>query len=116
MSPSTLAAIGFLALTLTVGGAAAQTPPATQPAPATTPAKPATPPPATTQGKPRTPESIQCSAEADAKKLTGNERRKFRDRCMRAARKAAATAGKAPPAAPGTSPAPTAPAPTPKAN
>lgn len=37
--------------------------------------------------KPRTPESIQCSAEADAKGLKGKERRKFRRTCIAAAKK-----------------------------
>jgi len=37
--------------------------------------------------KPRTPESIQCSAEANAKGLKGAERRKFRKACIAAAMK-----------------------------
>jgi hypothetical protein len=38
----------------------------------------------------RTPESLKCSADADAAKLKGAERKKFRAKCMKDAKKAAA--------------------------
>jgi len=34
-------------------------------------------------GKPRTPESIECSKQADAKGLHGQERKKFRAQCKK---------------------------------
>jgi hypothetical protein len=65
--------------------------------PSTTPVKPAAPvtAPATTAkpaaaAKPFTPKteiSKKCSADADAKKLHGTERKKFRATCMKAAPK-----------------------------
>jgi len=63
------------------------TPPSTAPAAA---AKPAAPKPAITPKAERTPESLKCSADADAAKLTGAERKKFRAKCMKDAKKAAA--------------------------
>ncbi|MGC1302593.1 MAG: PsiF family protein [Caulobacteraceae bacterium] len=37
-------------------------------------------------GKPRTAESIDCSKQADAKGLHGNDRKKFRSSCVKAAK------------------------------
>ncbi len=79
--------IAAVLLTLASPVAMAQTPPATAPAVA---AKPAAPKPAITPVSERTPESLKCSADADAAKLKGAERKKFRAKCMKDAKKAAA--------------------------
>jgi psiF repeat len=36
-----------------------------------------------TEAKPRTEKSIECSKQADAKKLHGKERKIFRDKCKK---------------------------------
>jgi hypothetical protein len=90
-----LTVIAALALALAAGVAHAQTPPPAAPAtaPAAKPAAaPATTAPAAKEAKARTPESLKCSADADAKKLHGSERKKFREKCMKDAKKAAAPA------------------------
>ncbi len=101
---------------IVVGGATAAFAQATAPAPTTAPVAPkapvaTTPPPAAsaTTVAPKaanpalkqatTPEGQACSAEADAKNLHGKERSKFRSKCVRAA-KAAAAKGAAPVTAP----------------
>lgn len=67
--------------------------PATPAAPAmpatkATPARPATPAiPAKAAAKPRTAESLDCSKQADAKTLHGKDRKKFRNACIRQAKK-----------------------------
>lgn len=81
---STIAAIAFA---LASTSAMAQTPPAATTAPAAKPAAPAAAA-TTTAKKERTPESLKCSADADAKNLHGSERKKFRDKCMKDAKKA----------------------------
>ncbi len=93
---------GIMSLVATVGCGASF---AQMPAPAapttTVPATPATPAmpkaamPATTapkaepmmdkSAKPRTEKSKECSKQADAKKLHGKERQKFREECKKAA-------------------------------
>ena len=73
---------------------AAMTPPPAAPSAATAP-KAANP----AQKTATTPEGQACSAEADAKNLHGKERSKFRSKCVRAA-KAAAAKGAAPVTAP----------------
>lgn len=77
------AAIAAVASMLLVGAAAAQSP-APTPAPATqsTPAEKMAP--AAKTAKPRTEVSLECSKQADAKKLHGEERRKFRSACKKA--------------------------------
>jgi hypothetical protein len=40
----------------------------------------------THNGKPRTAASIDCSKQADAKGLHGNDRKKFRSSCIKAAK------------------------------
>ena len=105
-------AIGAVSAMLHAPLASAQTPPAAAPAPAAKTvvpkaAKSSTPAKAAKASKPRTPESIACSAEADQKKLHGKERKTFRAKCIRDARKASGgkaaaanpAAPKAPPAA-----------------
>jgi hypothetical protein len=87
---------GFVSLALASGVALAQTPP---PPPTQTPSAPqaATPAPAAPTAKAksakaakttRSPESLACSAEADARKLKGNPRKKFRKACLAEKRKA----------------------------
>jgi hypothetical protein len=71
-----IAALSLL-LTLTAGGALAQTPPAT---PATM-AAPAAPPMMKKGAKPRTAQSIACSAKADAQNLHGKPRKGFMSSC-----------------------------------
>ncbi|MGE0768844.1 MAG: PsiF family protein [Hyphomicrobiaceae bacterium] len=82
--------IGAAALVLSAGLAFAQTPQA--PA-AATPKAPAAAPAKTTKGVPKkatTPEGIECSKQADEKKLHGKERKSFRGKCIRDLKKAAA--------------------------
>lgn len=76
------AAIAAVASMLLVGAASAQSP-APTPAPATqsTPAEKMAP--AAKTAKPRTEVSLECSKQADAKKLHGEERRKFRSACKK---------------------------------
>lgn len=95
-----LAVIAAMALALAATTVSAQTPPPAAPS-ATAPAKPAaaapaptTPAASTAVKKERTPESLKCSADADAKNLHGTERKKFRDKCMRDAKKAATAPAK----------------------
>jgi len=88
--------LGAAALVLSAGLALAQTPQApaaaTPKAPAAaTPKAPAT---KTSKGVPKkatTPEGIECSKQADEKKLHGKERKSFRAKCIRDLKKAAAT-------------------------
>jgi len=95
--------LGAAALLLSAGLALAQTAPqapaaAAPKAPAAAAPKAAAP---AAKGVPKqasTPEGIECSKQADEKKLTGKERKKFRSKCVRDLKKAAAAA-KAPPAA-----------------
>ena len=91
--------IGVAALLLSAGLALAQTAP--QAPPAAAPKAPAAAAPKTTapKGVPKkatTPEGIECSKQADEKKLHGKERKAFRGKCIRDLKKAAA--GKAAPA------------------
>lgn len=93
-------AIGTAALLMSASLALAQTP---QAPPAATPkAPPAAAPKATAKtpakGVPKkatTPEGIECSKQADEKKLHGKERRSFRAKCIRDLKKAAAPAAPA---------------------
>ena len=78
MTFSSRAAIAAVASLLLIGTASAQSP-----APAPAPATQATAPDAKT-AKPRTDVSLECSKQADAKKLHGEERRKFRSTCKKA--------------------------------
>ncbi|MGD9802242.1 MAG: PsiF family protein [Hyphomicrobiaceae bacterium] len=91
--------IGTAALLISAGLAFAQAPQA--PAPATPKAPPAAAPKApaatTSKGVPKkasTPEGIECSKQADEKKLHGKERKSFRAKCIRDLKKAAAPAKK----------------------
>ena len=92
-------AIGGAALLLTIGVAVAQTapqaPPAAQPkAPVTKAAEPAKTE-AAVKGVPKkatTPEGIECSKQADEKKLHGKERKKFRNKCISDLKKASGAA------------------------
>lgn len=96
---SKLAIIAALSLAFASSAALAQSPPAATPAAPSAPAAPANPaaaspaqaaaPAATAAKKERTPESLKCSADADAQGLKGDERKKFRRKCMTDARKAA---------------------------
>ena len=65
---------------------AATTPPPAAPATATVAPKAKNP----AQKTASTPEGIQCSAEADTKNLHGKDRTKFRNKCIRDAKAAAA--------------------------
>lgn len=102
-----LLAAAAVTLMVGVGAVSAQTTapataPATKPA-VTAPAAPAVtakkvdPAPAAKAAKvvkvkkPLSAESIACSAEADAKKLKGKERKKFRAACLKKAKAAKAT-------------------------
>jgi len=92
MKISSLATVTALASLLLVGGAFAQTtaPAAKDAAPkaeAKAPAK---------EAKPRTAVSLDCSKQADDKKLKGKERKKFRKECMKEAGGAPAAAPAAP--------------------
>ncbi len=81
----TMSIIATLAVALGSTVAFAQTPPA-----ATAPAKPAVAAPAAAKAKTaRTAESLKCSADADAAKLKGKERKTFRSKCMKDAKKVA---------------------------
>lgn len=92
--------IGAAALAISAGLAFAQTPQA--PAAATPKAPAAATPKApakTTKGVPKTattPEGIECSKQADEKKLHGKERKSFRAKCIRDLKKASAPAKAAP--------------------
>jgi|LNFM01.1.fsa_nt_gb anti-sigma28 factor (negative regulator of flagellin synthesis) len=93
--------IGAAALLLSASLALAQSAP--QAPAAAAPKAPAAAAPAATapKGVPKkasTPEGIECSKQADEKKLHGKERKTFRAKCVRDLKKAAAAA-KAPPAA-----------------
>lgn len=112
MKIMTTFASGLLALGLSAGIALAQapTPGTTVPgASAPVPGKPAVQAPAKSVGVQKqatTPEGIECSAQADAQKLTGKPRVKFRNKCKADMRKAAkAAAGGAPKAPVTTAPA-----------
>ncbi|MDX2154863.1 MAG: PsiF family protein [Hyphomicrobiaceae bacterium] len=89
--------------------ATAQTPaPTAPPAAAPKAAAPAATPPAASKAaakKPRTAESLACSAEADKKGLKGKERKTFRAKCIRDAKKAAGGAAPTPPPAKADAPA-----------
>ena len=80
------AAIAAIASLMLIGAAAAQSP-APTPAPATqsTPAEKMAPAAKSDAkaAKPRTEVSLECSKQADAKKLHGEERRKFRSACKK---------------------------------
>ena len=79
-SRATIAAVASLML---IGAASAQSPaPAPAPATQSTPAEKMAP--AAKTAKPRTEVSLECSKQADAKKLHGEERRKFRSTCKKA--------------------------------
>ncbi len=86
--------IGAAALLISAGLAMAQT----APQPATPKAPAAAAPKAAekaTKGVPKkasTPEGIECSKQADEKKLHGKERKTFRAKCVRDLKKAAAPA------------------------
>jgi invasion protein IalB len=82
---SSLATVTALASLLLMGGAFAQTAaPAAKDAPqATAPAK---------EAKPRSAASLECSKQADEKKLKGKERKKFRKACIKEAGDKAAPA------------------------
>jgi psiF repeat len=73
-------ALSTSALAQTPPSAAKPAAPAAAPA-VTAPAKAAKAPKAA--AKPRTEISLACSKQADEKKLTGKERKKFRDGCMK---------------------------------
>jgi hypothetical protein len=86
--------LGAAALLISAGLAMAQTTP--QPSAPTAPPA-ATPKTKTTKGVPKkatTPEGIECSKQADEKKLHGKERKSFRAKCIRALKKKAAPAKK----------------------
>ena len=93
--------LGAAALLLSAGLALAQTaPPAAQPKAPPAAAPKAAAPAKAAKGVPKkasTPEGIECSKQADEKKLHGKERKSFRAKCIRDLKKAAA--GKAAPAA-----------------
>ncbi|MEH2481749.1 phosphate-selective porin [Nitrobacteraceae bacterium AZCC 2146] len=91
MNFSSRTAVAAIASLLLIGTASAQTPAAT-PTTKSTPAKTA---PAETKAapekkaeKPRTEASLECSKQADAKGLHGQERRKFRSECKKTGAKA----------------------------
>lgn len=98
--------MGLAALIFSAGIATAQTAPA---APAPAAPKAATPAPAAKAAEPAkakgvpkkasTPEGIECSKQADEKKLHGKERKTFRAKCVRDLKKAAAAPKAAAPAA-----------------
>jgi hypothetical protein len=85
MTFSSRATATAIASLLLVGSAFAQTTAPATPAPA---AKTAPAPKAAAEKnveKPRTGASLQCSKDADAKKLHGKERKKFMSECKKAA-------------------------------
>jgi phosphate-selective porin len=85
MTFSSRAAATAIASLLLFSSASAQTTAPATPAPA---AKTAPAPKAATEKKaekPRTAASLQCSKDADAKKLHGKERKKFMSECKKAA-------------------------------
>ena len=77
---SRAAAIVFASMLLTSSAFAQATAPAAKTAPATTAA-----PAEKKAEKPRTAASLECSKEADAKGLHGEERKKFRSECKKTA-------------------------------
>ncbi|MEZ5843618.1 MAG: PsiF family protein [Hyphomicrobiaceae bacterium] len=88
MSIRTMMTAAATALVLSIGSAAAQgTAPAAAPAPAKAAPKAATK--AKAPAKARSAESLKCSADADAQKLKGAARKKFRAKCLKDAKKAA---------------------------
>jgi hypothetical protein len=85
MTFSSRAAVTAVASLLLMSSAFAQTTAPATPAPA---AKTAPAPKAATEKKaekPRSAASLQCSKDADAKKLHGKERKKFMSECKKAA-------------------------------
>jgi hypothetical protein len=86
-----LLAITMMVGALSTGAAMAQTA-----APAATPAASAkkVAAPAKKAQAPRSAESIACSKEADAQKLTGKPRKAFRSKCIKAAKAKAKAATK----------------------
>jgi hypothetical protein len=78
------AAVIAVASLLLSSSAFAQTATPAAPAVKTAPA-PATAPAAKKAEKPRSAASLQCSKDADAKKLHGKERKKFMSECKKAA-------------------------------
>jgi psiF repeat len=81
----TAIAAAALAFALSAGTAMAQT---AAPAPTTPPAAKVTKAPkAKTDFKPKSEASAECSKEADAKSLHGKERKKFREACLKTAKK-----------------------------
>jgi phosphate-selective porin len=75
-------AIAAVASLMLIGAASAQSPaPTPAPTTQTTPAEKMAPTAKT--AKPRTEVSLECSKQADAKKLHGEERRKFRSACKK---------------------------------
>jgi phosphate-selective porin len=82
MKSASRAAFAAVASLMLIGAASAQSPaPAPAPATQSTPAEKMAPAAKTT--KPRTEVSLECSKQADAKKLHGEERRKFRSACKK---------------------------------
>jgi invasion protein IalB len=75
-----LAAATAIASSLLIGSALAQTA-----APAKTNAAEAKAPETATEKKARTAISLECSKQADEKKLKGKERKKFRSECKKTA-------------------------------
>jgi hypothetical protein len=76
------ATVAVVASMLLIGAASAQTPaPTPAPTTQTTPAEKMAP--GAKAAKPRTEVSLECSKQADAKKLHGEERRKFRSACKK---------------------------------
>jgi phosphate-selective porin len=89
MTFSSRIAIAAVASLMLAGAASAQTPaPATSAAPATTAAPTSSTAPAEKTAKPRTDVSLECSKQADAKKLHGKERKTFRSACKKSGGKA----------------------------
>jgi hypothetical protein len=87
MTFSSRAAATAIASLLLFSSAFAQTTTPAAPAPAakTAPAPKAVPAEKKKAEKPRTAASLQCSKDADAKKLHGKERKKFMSECKKAA-------------------------------
>ena len=84
MTFSSRAAATAVASLLLMSSAFAQTTTPAAPAAKTAPAAKATPAEKKAE-KPRTAASLQCSKDADAKKLHGKERKKFMSECKKAA-------------------------------
>jgi hypothetical protein len=86
MTFSSRAAATAIASLLLFSPAFAQTPATPAPAAKTAPAPKAAPAGAEKKAeKPRTAASLQCSKDADGKKLHGKERKKFMSECKKAA-------------------------------